>query len=275
MIGAVIGDFVGSIYEWHNIKTTDFPFFSPACRFTDDSVMSIAVAEALMNGTDMAASLRKYGRLYPRAGYGGRFLQWLQDDGAGDYGSFGNGSAMRASAAGWIASTLEEALALAQLSAIPTHSHPEGVRGAQVAAGCIWLLRNGADKQQLRNWVVSQGYALDFTMDEIRPDYQFDVTCQGSVPQAIEAFLEAADFESAVRLAVSIGGDSDTIASIAGALAEAYWGVPEELTAHVVSCMPKNLYLPLAAFEAKYARPIPALQCCSCDICKTFRNLET
>ena len=260
MIGAVIGDFVGSIYEWHNIKTIDFPFFSPTCRFTDDSVMSIAVADALMNGTSVAASLRKYGRLYPQAGYGGRFRQWLQDDNAEDYGSFGNGSAMRASAAGWMASALEEALELARQSAIPTHGHPEGIRGAQVVAGCVWLLRNGADKQIIRDWVTSQGYALDFTMDEIRPAYQFDVTCQGSVPQAIEAFLEAEDFESAVRLAVSIGGDSDTIASIAGALAEACWGVPEDMKAHVVSCMPENLYLPLAAFEAKYAKPLPALQ---------------
>lgn len=259
MIGAVIGDFVGSIYEWNNIKTTDFPFFSPNCRFTDDSVMSIAVAEALMNGASMAASLRKYGRLYPSAGYGGRFRKWLLDDNAEDYGSFGNGSAMRASAAGWIASTLEEALELARQSAVPTHGHPEGIRGAQVVAGCVWLLRNGADKQEIRTWVSSQGYALNFTIDEIRPTYKFDVTCQGSVPQAIETFLEASDFESAVRLGISIGGDSDTIASIAGALAEAHWGIPEHLVEYVVSHMPENLYTPLAAFEAKYARALPAL----------------
>lgn len=259
MIGAVIGDFVGSIYERNNIKTTYFPFFSPNCRFTDDSVMSIAVAEALMNGASIAASLRKYGRMYPDAGYGGRFRKWLLDDNAEDYGSFGNGSAMRASAAGWIASTLEEALELARQSAVPTHGHPEGIRGAQVVAGCVWLLRNGADKQEIRTWVSSQGYALNFTIDEIRPTYKFDVTCQGSVPQAIETFLEASDFESAVRLGISIGGDSDTIASIAGALAEAHWGVPEHLVEYVVSHMPENLYTPLAAFEAKYARTLPAL----------------
>ncbi len=258
MIGAIIGDYVGSIYEWHNIKTTDFPFFSPTCRFTDDSVMSIAVADALMNGLDMAATLRAYGRRYLGAGYGGRFRAWLLDDTIPDYGSFGNGSAMRASAAGWMAGTLEEALELAKQSAMPTHSHPEGIRGAQVVAGCIWLLRHGADKPALRDWVVSQGYALDFTIDEIRPVYKFDVTCQGSVPQAIKAFLEAEDFESAVRLGISIGGDSDTIACIAGALAEACWGIPEDFVAHVVSKMPETLYRPLAAFEAKYAKILPA-----------------
>ena len=257
MIGAIIGDFIGSIYEWHNVKTTDFPLFSPTCRFTDDSVMSIAVAEALMNGSDMAANLRKYGRMYPRAGYGGRFGAWLQDDHAPDYGSFGNGSAMRASAAGWMAGSMEEALELARQSALPTHSHPEGVLGAQIVAGCIWLLRSGADKQALRDWVISQGYALDFTMDELRPVYQFDVTCQGSVPQAIEAFLEAEDFESAVRLAISIGGDSDTLACIAGALAEVYWGIPDGIVNHVVKALPEELYIPLAAFEARYAKALP------------------
>ncbi|MBE5809333.1 MAG: hypothetical protein E7318_00185 [Clostridiales bacterium] len=258
MIGAIIGDYVGSIYEWHNIKTTEFPFFSPTCRFTDDSVMSIAVADALMNSLDMAATLRAYGRRYLGAGYGGRFRAWLLDDTIPDYGSFGNGSAMRASAAGWMAGTLEEALELARQSAMPTHSHPEGIRGAQVVAGCIWLLRHGADKPTLRNWVISQGYALDFTIDEIRPVYKFDVTCQGSVPQAIEAFLEAEDFESAVRLGISIGGDSDTIACIAGALAEACWGIPEAFVEHVISKMPEVLYRPLAAFEAKYAKSLPA-----------------
>ena len=257
MIGAIIGDFVGSIYEMDNIKTTDFPLFSPTCRFTDDTVMSIAVADALMNGLDMAATLRKYGRLYPQAGYGGRFRQWLMDDAMPDYGSYGNGSAMRASAAGWMASSLVEALDLARLSALPTHSHPEGILGAQVVAGCVYLLRQGTDKPALRQWVESMGYSLDFTIDEIRPVYQFDVSCQGSVPQAIVAFLEAEDFESALRLGVSIGGDSDTIACIAGALSEACWGAPEEMVQHVVHHMPEVLYAPLAAFEAKYAKPLP------------------
>ena len=257
MIGAVIGDYVGSIYEWHNIKATDFPFFSPACRFTDDTVMSVAVADALMNGLDMAASLRRYGRMFPKVGYGGRFRAWLLDDNAADYGSFGNGSAMRVSAAGWMAASLEEALDLARQSALPTHSHPEGIRGAQVVAGCIYLLRQGADKPSIRQWVQETGYRLDFTLDDIRPAYAFDVTCQGSVPQAIEAFLEAEDFESAVRLAVSIGGDSDTIACIAGALAEACWGVPEEFVRQVASRLPAELYQPLAAFEARYAKPLP------------------
>lgn len=258
MIGAIIGDYIGSIYEWNNIKTTDFPLFSPGCRFTDDSVMSVAVADALMHGTDIAAALRKYGRMYPGAGYGSRFSYWLTSDDEGDYGSFGNGSAMRVSAAGWIAASLEEALELARRTALPTHSHPEGVRGAQVVAGCIWLLRRGHSKQRLRDWVTAQGYSLDFTLDEIRPGYQFDVTCQGSVPQAIQAFLEAGSFEEAIRLAISIGGDSDTIACIAGALAEACYGVPDELLQPVVRALPEALYAPLAAFEARYAAPLPA-----------------
>ena len=257
MIGAIIGDYVGSIYEMHNLKSMDFPFFSPTCRFTDDSVMSIAVADALMNGLDMAATLRAYGCRYMNAGYGGRFRAWLLDDSIPDYGSYGNGSAMRASAPGWMASTLEEALELARQSAIPTHSHPEGIRGAQVLAGCIWLLRHGTDKSALRDWVISQGYALDFTIDAIRPVYKFDVSCQGSVPQAIECFLEADDFETAVRLGISIGGDSDTIACIAGALSEACWGVPDAFVTHVVSKMPEGLYKPLAAFEARYAKALP------------------
>ena len=257
MIGAIIGDYVGSIYEWHNIKTTDFLFFSPTCRFTDDTVMSVAVADALMNSVDMAASLRRNGRMFPQADYGSRFRAWLQDDSAADYGSYGNGSAMRASAAGWMAASLEEALDLARQSALPTHSHPEGIRGAQVVAGCICLLRQGADKPSIRQWVEDMGYRLDFTLDDIRPAYTFDVTCQGSVPQAIVAFLEAEDFESAVRLAVSIGGDCDTIACIAGALAEARWGVPEGFVRHVAERLPAELYQPLAAFEARYAKPLP------------------
>lgn len=257
MIGAIIGDYIGSIYEMNNIKTTDFPLFSPTCRFTDDTVMSIAVADALMNGLDMAATLRKYGRKYPQAGYGGRFRAWLQDDNAPDYGSFGNGSAMRASAAGWMATSLDEALSMARLSALPTHGHPEGILGAQVVAGCVYLLRQGADKSAIRQWVTDMGYALDFTIDEIRPTYTFDVTCRGSVPQAIVAFLDAEDFESAIRLGISIGGDSDTIACIAGALAEIYWGVPEAIVTHVLDEMPVFLYRPLAAFESKYAKPLP------------------
>lgn len=255
MLGAIIGDYVGSIYEWHNVKTTDFPLFSPKCRFTDDSVMTVAVADALMNGQDVAASLRRYGRLFPRAGYGGRFRQWLASDDAPAYGSFGNGSAMRVSPAGWMADSLEDALRLAELSALPTHDHPEGLRGAKVVAGCIWQLRHGMGKDDLRRWVGEQGYALNFTLDEIRPRYKFDVTCQGSVPQAIEAFLEAEDFEQAIRLAVSIGGDSDTLACIAGALAEAFYGVPPALGEHVIGKMPPALREPTQAFRQRYCQP--------------------
>ncbi len=257
MIGAIIGDYIGSAYEWSNIKTTDFPLFSSVCRFTDDSVMSIAVADALMNHLPMADTLRRYGRLFPDAGYGGRFRQWLLHDDMPAYNSFGNGSAMRASAAGWMGKTLEEALDLAAQSAAPTHNHPQGILGAQMVAGCIWLLKNNYSKEELIEWVEGSGYSLDFTLDEIRPSYEFNVTCQGSVPQAIKAFLESTDFESAIRLAISIGGDSDTIACIAGALAEAYYPIPFRFVSVIVNHLPPSLMEPLSRFDMTYAMKLP------------------
>lgn len=226
MLGAIIGDFVGSIYEMNNIRSTDFPFFSDACTFTDDTMMTIAIAEALLTDRDYANSLKKYARAYPNAGYGSRFLNWAINENAPAYNSLANGSAMRVSPVGWMAKSLEEALALARDTALPTHNHPEGILGAQVVAGCIFLLRQGKSKDEIRAWVEEMGYPMNFTISDRQKTYKFDVTCRGSVPEAIQAFIESTDFESAIRLAVSIGGDSDTIASIAGALAEVVYPIP-------------------------------------------------
>ena len=251
MLGALIGDYVGSIYEMNNIRSADFPFFSQGCTFTDDSMMTVAIAEALLSDRDYAKSLRKWSNLYPDAGYGSRFLAWVKDPAATAYNSLANGSAMRVSPVGWLADSLEEALSLARDTAMPTHNHPEGVLGAQVVAGCIFLLRQGKSKDELRTWVESMGYPMNHTIAQLHETYRFDVTCRGSVPQAIQAFLEATDFESAIRLAISIGGDSDTLASIAGALAEVVYPIPEAMVAHVMDAL-KN-HGPAAPYDVVHA----------------------
>jgi len=233
MLGAIIGDYVGSIYEMNNIHTTNFPFFSDTCTFTDDTMMTIAITQALLSDHDYAKSLREYGRLYPDAGYGSRFLAWVNDSNAPAYNSFGNGSAMRVSPVGWLAQSLEEALEMARDTALPTHNHPEGVLGAQVVAGCIFLLRQGKSKDEIRAWVEEMGYSMNLSIAELQKTYKFDVSCRGSIPQAIQAFIEATDFESAIRLGISIGGDSDTIACIAGALAEIVYPIPRYMVEHV------------------------------------------
>ena len=239
MYGAILGDIIGSVYEWDNIKTKDFPLLIPRSRFTDDSAMTVAVAEALLDalGKDRAArrdavirSMQKWGRRYPNAGYGGRFYDWLYDRHPHPYKSWGNGSAMRVSSAGWLYDTLEETLQAAEDTAIVTHNHPEGIKGAQCVAAVIFLLRNGKTKEEIRTFVTDTfGYDLTRTCDEIRPGYKFDVSCQGTVPQAVTAFLEGTGFEDVIRTAVSLGGDCDTLTCIAGGMAEAMYGVPEEL----------------------------------------------
>ncbi len=239
MYGAILGDIIGSVYEWDNIKTKDFPLLIPQSRFTDDSAMTVAVAEALLDalGKDRAArrdavirSMQKWGRRYPNAGYGGRFYDWLYDRHPHPYNSWGNGSAMRVSSAGWLYDTLEETLQAAEDTAIVTHNHPEGIKGAQCVAAVIFLLRNGKTKEEIRTFVTDTfGYDLSRTCDEIRPGYKFDVSCQGTVPQAVTAFLEGTGFEDVIRTAVSLGGDCDTLTCIAGGMAEAMYGVPEEL----------------------------------------------
>ena len=238
MYGAIIGDIVGSRFEWNNIKTKDFEFFHKDCFFTDDSVMTIAVAKALHeskknNYEDLEKQLDCYmheiGKKYPHCGFGGSFYRWIMNDIHEPYNSYGNGSAMRTSECGFIADSLEEALSLAERCAAITHNHIEGIKGAKATTACIYLSREGKSKEEIREYINDNYYQLDFSLDEIRPSYSFDVSCQGSVPQAIEAFLESETFEDAIRNAISIGGDSDTIAAITGSIAQAYYGIDEKL----------------------------------------------
>ena len=223
MLGAIIGDIIGSSHEFNSIKTTKFNLFDKKSRYTDDSAMTMAVAEWLLDDTErthkvLEDKMVKYGSLNPDAGYGGMFFGWLflperffKSGKRLPYNSFGNGSAMRVSAVGWLFETLEETERVAEISASITHNHSEGIKGAQATAAAIWMARNGKSKAEIKDYISAKyGYNLDRTCDEIRPDYDFDVTCQGSVPEAIIAFLESSDYESTVRLAVSLGGDSDT-----------------------------------------------------------------
>lgn len=246
MMGAIIGDIVGSVYEWNNIKTKEFPLFQDKCRFTDDTVMTVAVAEGLMNGgteDDFIDAMKKYGRMYPDAGYGGRFGAWLFSEDRKPYHSWGNGSAMRVSPVGFgvapswdITATACGVDTYATRSAAVTHDHPEGIKGALATANAIMFMRyrviDGEDmaeaKVQLRAFIREKySYDLSRTLDEIRPTYRFNESCQGTVPQAITAFLESTGFEDAIRNAISLGGDSDTLAAITGGIAEAAYGIPQ------------------------------------------------
>lgn len=242
MLGAIIGDIVGSPYEFGSDKTKDFLFFAPDCRPTDDSILTIAVgcacAEANCHNEYefkhiLAERMKEIGLQYPDAGFGKRFYQWMIMDEDEPYGSNANGSAMRVSSTAWAVDTLDDVLTLAKWSAEITHDHPEGIKGAQAVAAAVFLARNGADKDKIRNYVEDNFYDLAFTVDSIRDTYEYDVTCEGSVPQAIVCFLDSKDFEDAIRNAISLGGDGDTIASIAGAIAEAYYGIPEDIEEEV------------------------------------------
>lgn len=237
MLGAMIGDIIGSVYEWNNWKDKRFKLFHPQCRMTDDSVMTAAVASALLSSdlTDLeqfkenlVAEMHRLGKAYPGLGYGPRFEKWLIQGDTKPYGSLANGSAMRVSPVAWVAETMEECLALAKASAEVTHDHPDGIAGAQALAGAVFLAKMGERKEVIRAFVENY-YPLDFTLDGIREAYQFDVSCAGSVPQAVVAFLEATGYEDAIRNAVSIGGDSDTIACMAGAVAAAFYGIPKDI----------------------------------------------
>lgn len=256
IIGAVIGDVIGSVFEWNNIKTTDFDLFNPKCDFTDDTVLTIAVADCILNKKDFAKTIWEYGRKYRGRGYGGSFRKWLKEDKPKPYGSFGNGSAMRASAVGFAFEDIETILEVAKQSAEVTHNHPEGIKGAQATATSIFLASQGKSKQEIKDYITQTlDYNLDFTLDEIRPTYKFDVTCQGSVPQAIVAFLESSDFESAIRLAISIGGDSDTIACITGGIASAFYKqIPTEIMDFVVDKLPSEYIEIMNKFDEKYDR---------------------
>lgn len=237
MIGALIGDIAGSRFEVRNHKSKEFRLFDRHCHPTDDSIMSLAVAKAILecggDYSDLSAKavscMQELGRIYKNAGYGGTFIHWLQEKNPKPYGSFGNGAAMRVGPCGFAAGSIDEAKQLSEMVTHVSHNHPEGLKGAEAIAVSVFLARTGRTKDEIRKYVGDHYYQIHFTLDEIRPSYRFDVSCQGSVPVALEAFFEASDFEDAVRNAISVGGDSDTIAAMAGAVAEAYYGVPEEL----------------------------------------------
>lgn len=256
MIGAIAGDIIGSPFEWRPVKRTDFELFSRASTFTDDTVLTVAVADCILTGKDYARVFKEYGRMFPNVGYGGMFLEWLISDNLRPYNSFGNGSAMRVSPVGFAFETLEEVLAEAERSAAVTHNHPEGVKGAQAVASAVFLARKGSSKEEIRRYVEDTfSYDLERTLDEIRPGYRFDVTCQGSVPEAIIAFLESEDYEDAVRKAVSLGGDSDTIACMTGGIAQAYYRhIPDRIMKKVRKLLAPELMKIVGLFEDKHGR---------------------
>jgi ADP-ribosylglycohydrolase len=245
LLGSIAGDVIGSVYERRDrrIKTTTFPLFVPRSRFTDDTVLTVATMECLLSSDrDYTSCYRKYARNYPDSGYGLKFRKWMTAENPKPYYSWGNGSAMRVGPIGWVYPTLGETLSEAQRSASVTHNHPEGVKGAQATAGAVFLARTGKSKQEIRAYIEQEfGYDLGRSCDEIRPSYSFDSSCQGSVPEAIIAFLESEDFEGAIRLAVSLGGDSDTLAAITGGIAEAFYGsVPPDIAREVEARLPND-----------------------------------
>jgi ADP-ribosylglycohydrolase len=244
MIGAIAGDIIGSVYEHRPIKTKDFPLFHRNCRFTDDSVLTVAVAKAIMDDRDYQKWLQKIGRKYPNAGYGGSFIGWLYSENPVPYNSWGNGSAMRVSPVGFAFNTIDDVLHEAARSAEVSHNHPEGIKGAQATALSVFLARTEKDKALIRQEIASRfGYDLERTVDEIRPFYRFDISCQGTVPEAIIAFLDSESYEDAVRNAVSLGGDSDTLACITGGIAEAYYGpVEKSIAENVEKILPADLW---------------------------------
>ena len=231
MLGAIVGDILGSPFEHANIKSTTFRLFDRGAQCTDDSVLTVATADVLLNNLDYATAYQDYFHRFPRAGYGGQFVVWANRRESRPYNSWGNGSAMRVSPVGWARDTLADVLEEAERSAAVTHDHPDGIRGAQAAAACVFLARTGSTRDQIRAFVTDGcGYPLDRTIDQIRPVYTFDASCNGTVPVAVQAFLESTDFEHAIRLAVSVGGDSDTIAAITGAIAHAFYRqIPKHL----------------------------------------------
>jgi ADP-ribosylglycohydrolase len=254
MIGAIAGDIIGSVYEFHPIKTKDFPLFSPRCEFTDDTVLTVAVAEAILAGRSYLEAVREIGRRYPGAGYGGFFIRWLHSEDSRPYNSWGNGSAMRVSPVGFAFQDEEKVLKEAARTAEITHNHPEGVKGAQATALAVFLARTGCTKDQIRSAIKTRfNYDLDRTVDGIRPSYSFDESCQGTAPEAIIAFLDSTSYEDALRNAISLGGDSDTLACITGGIAEAFYGgVPSQIRAKVVECLSPDLWDITDQFCKKY-----------------------
>jgi len=268
MIGAIIGDIVGSRFEWNNHRSKDFEFLTYKCFFTDDTVMSLAVCKALMEcQTDYSdlsdqaiRNMQEIGRPYPKCGYGGMFYNWMYSESPEPYNSFGNGAAMRISACGHVAQSVEEAKSLSHTVTAVTHNHPEGIKGAEAVAVAVFMARSGKNLLEIRDYIDKNYYPMDFSLDDIRETYEFNETCQETVPQALVAFFESTDFEDAIRNAISIGGDSDTIAAITGGIAEAYYGVPTQIRKHALTFLDEKLLEILLEFENRYPAKMEKLQ---------------
>ena len=258
MLGAIVGDVVGSIYEFSNHRFKEFPLFSDRCDFTDDTVLTVAIADCLLNGGPYAKYIQDYARRYPARGYGGRFAQWIGSDAMEPYNSWGNGSAMRVSPVGFAYNDLESVMTEAKRSAEVTHNHPEGIKGAQATAIAIFMARQGQSKEKIKNAIATSfGYDLNRTVDEIRPVYVFNESCQETVPEAIIAFLESHDFEDAIRNGISLGGDSDTLTCITGSIAEAFYGgVPQAIADKALSYLTPSMREVVEEFMEKFALPI-------------------
>ena len=254
MIGAIAGDIIGSVYESSGLKTTEFNIFTTYSTFTDDSVLTAAVADCILHGKDYATTFKQYARKYPFAGFGGMFLEWVDSDSLAPYNSFGNGSAMRVSPVGFAFDTMEEVLAEAKRSAEVTHNHLEGIKGAQAVAAAIFLARKQESKSKIKDFVEKNfNYSLHRTLDEIRPSYYFNETCEGSVPQAITAFLESDSYEDAVRKAISLGGDADTLGCMTGGIAQAYYQkIPDDIIKEVKNRLDSELLEVVEEFNTKY-----------------------
>lgn len=260
MLGAIVGDIVGSRFEFHNHRDKEFELFTPECKPTDDSIMTLAIGKALLDcGGDYSQLsekavywMRTIGRHYPRCGYAGRFNFWIFSDVSKPYNSLGNGAAMRVSACGWFADNLRQAKELSRAVTEVTHNHPEGLKGAEAVTIAVFLARTGSTKDDIRRKISEEYYTLDFTLDGIRPTYRYNMTCMGTVPQAIEAFLESTGFEDAVRCAVSVGGDSDTLAAITGSIAEAFYGIPDDIKKAAMGYLDDDLAAILTGFETKF-----------------------
>lgn len=254
MLGAIAGDIIGSVFENNPIKSTSFPLFSRYSHFTDDTVLSVAIAHSILNHVDYVTSLKNFASNFPNAGYGLSFYRWMQSSNSRPYNSWGNGSAMRVSPIGFAFDTVETVIVEAEKSAAVTHNHPEGIKGAQATALAIYLARQGIGKAKIRQTIANRfGYHFEHTLDEIRPIYVFDVSCQGSVPESLQAFFESSDFEDAVRKAISLGGDTDTMACIAGGIAQAFYRkIPSRIVEEARKRLPEEFLAVVDEFNARF-----------------------
>ncbi|MBQ3574872.1 MAG: ADP-ribosylglycohydrolase family protein [Clostridia bacterium] len=262
MRGAIIGDIIGSRFEWNNIHTKEFDLFTNKCFFTDDSIMTLAIAQAIMDcagdythlGEQAVRRMQEIGRPYPDCGYGGRFMRWMYSDDPRPYNSYGNGAAMRVSACAFAAKSIEEAKMLSRAVTEVTHGHPEGIKGAEATAVAAYMARMGEDKRCIEAVIDAEYYPMNFTLDGIRDSYYFNETCRMTVPQALKAFFESESFEDAMRCAISIGGDSDTIAAITGGIAQAYYGIPDDIACRADEYLDERLLGILTEFERRFGR---------------------